>query len=189
MPEELPDLESERLERTYKELHTSQFFLGYVVIAFVFSSVLFLKALLVLLNALPYAPESTFVTLLEVFLTFGLLFEIGWVVKFAQIDNYINVKNEQFRADAIIGLVALCLLIVNNFVHDSKVVNCLLHFIWWGPIIARSGLLAKKSYALSSLEAQKDAHKSKGSSVLPSISPASLAVPVARSLVLSKIGK
>ena len=182
---ELPDLEAERILRTYTQLHSSRYYLGYVALGGIFGSLMVLKSTLMLLRVLTYERGSVEFEFLELALVIGLFFEVGFVVKLAQIDSFNFSQNKTLAQDAGLALTALILFIADNAI-EQRTVNCLLELFWLAPYVIRAWFRGQESKALVQGEEAKAAQKSGGVS-MPKLNASVLAMPVAKTLVMGKL--
>lgn len=168
VPTEDVDLDQERIERTYKELHSTQYYLGYIALSGLFSFLLDMRALLAATRVI--SGDSTLVDFAEICIIAGILFEVGWVARMAQIENIANVKNKLFFID-----VGTCLNSIIFFLLDAVIpsVSGIFDLLWLTPCVVRAVYLGMRAMELAkqaALEAEQGKNKAAPKKVgLPSV--------------------
>ena len=182
VPLEDVDLDQERIERTYKELHGSQYYMGYIGLSGLFSFLLDMRALLAAAQVI--TGDSTLVDFTEVLIIAGILFELGWVARMAQIENIAKVKNKLFFMDVFICLNSIIFFLVESFFPSY---GGFFDLLWLTPCVVRAGYLGMRSMELAkqaALEVEQGKAKESTKKIgLPSVPIGKMAT----SLMMKKI--
>ena len=168
--------DSVRIDKAYVELQSNKYYMYGLGFAGIISTLMSLKCLMNLIGVYTSTADSTAVDFLELFLVVLLFFEIGFVVRAAQLDSLENIKHKTLGSDCLLAFFSLICFLVDNFVR-ARVMNSILELIWTVPYTMRAFFAVKKS--ASAVKDEKTSHHSSSKlSVLPTVSKSTVATAV-----------
>ena len=181
------DLDQERIERTYKDLHGAQYYLGYIALSCLFAVLLDLRAVLETAKVVK-SNQSAIIDIAEVLLIAGVCFEVGWVARMGQIENLAKVKHMQFFADIAVCLISIIFFLAGAL--STGAVSSVLDIIWLTPSVLRAIYLGIKSQKLMKEAAAAAEGKANSAAPAKSSKIGLPSVPIgkmATSLMMSKL--
>jgi hypothetical protein len=132
------DLDLERIERTYKDLQSSKFYLPYICVSGIFALLMIVRAFLVIIGKI--TNPNSLVNFVMLMIITGLFFELGWIAWMGQIEVGSNFKHKLFIMDIALCLISLACFIVSFSVHTG-----ILTMVWVIPCAARAVYYANRS--------------------------------------------